>query len=96
MHEAMDRHPTAWRPKPALLRTRMAELLEREGAEHPEVGARAIATRGALRLDRRSFGALFGVDEPTVEALEAGTVDWVNAPRALLAFIVGADRKPDG
>ena len=88
--EAMEHHPTAWRPRPSALQTRMAELLRSEGAGHPEMGARALAARGSLRLDRRSFAALLDVEESTVEALEAGNLAVEHLPRALRILLSGA------
>ena len=65
----------------------MAELLRTEGAEHPEMGARALAARGSLRLDRRSFAALLDVEESTVAAIERGAVDPDAMPPVLQAWL---------
>ena len=92
--EAMDRHPAAWRPRPSALQARMAELLRTEGAEHPELGARALAARGSLRLDRPSFAALFDVEESTVEALEAGHLGAEHVPRALRILLCATPSQP--
>jgi len=92
---AMARHPTAWRPKPHLLRLRMAELLRAEGAEHAEVASWALAARGSLGLDRREFAALFDLDERRIEEVEAGDVAAVDLPRLLRLALVECDR-PSG
>ena len=87
MEESMEDHPTAWRPQPGLLRSRMAELLAGEGASHPEVGSWALAARGSLGVDRPFFAALFDVDEELVASLEAGGVDLARVPPALQRLV---------
>lgn len=72
--EARERHPSVrWAPDRDRLRRRVAEDLAAAGHPDPLLAATVLALRGRLRLDRRSFCDLTGVDSAVLAALEDGS-----------------------
>jgi hypothetical protein len=61
----------------------MAERLAEEGHPHPGFAASVLAERGRLGMDRTTFAAHLGLDEPTIAAAEDGALPPVDAPPAL-------------
>lgn len=81
---ARARHPAGqWRPDLARMAGVMAERLAEEGHPYPRFAASVLAERGRLGMDRTSFAAHLGLDEPTIAAAEDGTLPPTDAPAPL-------------
>lgn len=84
MADARRRHPSARWPAPAdALQHRVAQLLDLRGAEHADVAASLLQTRGRLGLDAQEFARRLGVDPAVVARAEAGEISATRLPETL-------------
>lgn len=82
--DARDRHPSGqWRPDLARMADAVADRLAGEGHPFPRFAASVLAERGRLGMDRATFAAHLGLDEPTIAAAEDGVLAPADAPPAL-------------
>ena len=61
----------------------VAQRLQAEGHPFPGFAASVLAERGRLGMDRTTFAAYLGLDEPTVAAAEEGALAPDDAPDSL-------------
>lgn len=82
--DARRRHPSARWPAPVdALQQRVAQLLDLQGAEHADVAAALLQTRGRLGLEADEFARRLGIDPEVVVRAEAGEISAARLPTPL-------------